>query len=55
MSLAGVAMEAILSALALGQSLASSSHPFRYVSSPAVMLLTMLGAWAGLSVVNRMR
>ncbi len=53
--LGGFVMEAILTTLALGEPLATSHHPLRYIGPAAVMVLTMAGAWMVLQVVNRMR
>ena len=52
---AGMAMEAILPHLHLEGSLASSQHPLLYVLSAAMAILTMLGSWIPLQIVNRFR
>lgn len=54
-SLGGLALEAILPSLQLEGSLASTRHPMLYVSSVGMMLLTLLGAWLALWIVNRFR
>jgi len=52
---AGVPMEMILPHLHLEGSLASSHHPLLYIVSAAMALLTMLGSWIALQIVNRFR
>lgn len=52
---AGMAMETILPHLHLEGSLASSQHPLLYVVSAAMAILTMLGSWIPLQIVNRFR
>jgi hypothetical protein len=52
---AGMAMEAILPHLHLEGSLASSQHPLLYVLSAALAILTVLGSWIMLQIVNRFR
>jgi hypothetical protein len=51
----GMVMEAILPFLGLNGSLATSQHPMRYVSSVGMMVLTLLGSWVALQMVNRFR
>lgn len=53
--LGSVAMEMIIPSLQLEGSLASSQHPFRYVASAGMMILTLLGSWLALALVNRFR
>ena len=52
---AGMAMETILPHLHLEGSLASSQHPLLYVVSAAMAILTVLGSWIPLQIVNRFR
>ena len=52
---AGMAMEPILPHLHLEGSLASSQHPLLYVVSAAMAILTVLGSWITLQIVNRFR
>ena len=52
---AGMAMETILPHLHLEGSLASSQHPLLYISSAAMAILTVLGSWLMLQIVNRFR
>jgi hypothetical protein len=54
-TLGGLIMEAILPHLELNGPLATSQHPMRYVSSAGMMVLTLLGSWAVLQIVNRFR
>ncbi len=51
----GMAMETILSNLKLEGSLASSGHPLLYVSSAGMAIVTVLGSWIPLQIVNRFR
>jgi hypothetical protein len=51
----GLAMEEIIPLLKLNGSLATSQHPMRYVASAGIMLLTLLGSWLALQIVNRFR
>jgi len=51
----GLVMEAILPLLELNGSLATSQHPMRYVLSAGMMVLTLLGSWTALQIVNRFR
>jgi hypothetical protein len=53
--LGGLIMEEVLPRLNLGGPLATSSHPLRYVAPAGVMALTILGSWAALQAVNRLR
>jgi hypothetical protein len=53
--LAGMAMETILPHLHLEGSLASSQHPLLYISLAAMAILTVLGSWITLQIVNRFR
>lgn len=48
-------MGPLASYLQLDGSLASTRHPMLYVFSGAMMLLTLLGAWLALWLVNRLR
>ena len=52
---AGMAMEAILPHLHLEGSLASSQHPLLYIASAGMAILTVLGSWLALQIVNRLR
>lgn len=52
-SLLSIAMEQILTMLALGEALATSHHPFRYIGSAAMMLMGLLGALAAIGLINR--
>ena len=52
---AGMAFETILPHLHLEGSLASSQHPLLYVLSAAMAILTVLGSWIPLQIVNRFR
>jgi uncharacterized membrane protein len=54
-SLGSLAMEMILSRLQLEGSLASSHHPLLYISSAGMAILTVLGSWITLQIVNRFR
>ena len=54
-SLAGMAMEMMLPRLRLEGSLASSRHPLLYISSVGLTILTLLGSWIALQIVNRFR
>jgi len=54
-SIGGMAMETILSNLKLEGSLASSGHPLLYVSAAGMAIVTVLGSWATLQIVNRFR
>jgi hypothetical protein len=53
--LGGMVMEMILSNLRLDGSLASSGHPLLYIGSASMALLTVLGSWGTLQIVNRFR
>lgn len=53
--LGGMAMDMILPHLGLEGSLAATRHPMLYVTSAGMMLLTLLGSWIALWVVNRLR
>jgi hypothetical protein len=52
---AGMTMETILPHLHLEGSLASSQHPVLYVVSASLAILTVLGSWIPLQMVNRFR
>ena len=52
---AGMPVETILPHLHLEGSLASSQHPLLYVLSAAMAILTVLGSWLPLQIVNRFR
>ncbi len=54
-SLGSMVMELVLPYLGLEGSLASTRHPLLYISSAAMMLLTLAGSWMGLWLVNRLR
>jgi hypothetical protein len=54
-SFASMAMEMILPHLDLDGSLASSQHPLAYVLNAAMAILTVLGSWITLQIVNRFR
>lgn len=51
----GMVMEVMIPYLNLEGSLAASRHPMRYVSSAGMILLTLLGSWIALQIVNRLR
>lgn len=50
-----MAMEMILPRLDLNGSLASSQHPLLYILSAGMAILTGLGSWITLQIVNRFR
>jgi hypothetical protein len=54
-SLGSMIMEAILTQLHIEGSLMHTRHPMLYVASAGMMLLTLLGAWIALWIVNRLR
>lgn len=54
-SLGGLAMEMILSHLQLEGSLESSNHPLLYIASGGMAILTVLGSWIALQIINRFR
>jgi hypothetical protein len=54
-SLGSVVMETILMHLDLEGPLAATGHPLIYVSLAGMMLLTLLGSWIALWIVNRLR
>ena len=54
-SLGSMVMEAILMQTNLEGSLAETRHPLLYVSLAGMMLLTLLGSWIALRIVDRMR
>lgn len=54
-ALGGFAFEGILPSLNLEGSLASTRHHMLHVSSAGMMVLTLLGAWIALWIVNRLR
>lgn len=51
----GMGMEAIIPYLRIDGSLASSGHPFLYVAAAAMTIVTLLGSWAVLQLINRFR
>lgn len=53
--LGSMAMEMILPHLHLEGSLASSGHPLLYISSAGMAIVTVLGSWITLQIVNRFR
>jgi uncharacterized membrane protein len=53
--LGSMAMEMILPHLQLEGSLASSGHPLLYISSAGMAILTVLGSWITLQIINRFR
>ena len=53
LSLMGTAMETIMTAVHFEGMLATSHHPLRYIADVAIPLVTMLGSWLPLQVVNR--
>jgi hypothetical protein len=55
LSIGGLVMEEILPRLGLNGPLATSQHPMRYISPAIMMVVTLLGAWAALQLVNRFR
>jgi hypothetical protein len=54
-SLGGMVMEPVLMHLNLEEPLAATRHPLVYVSFAGMMLLTLLGSWIALWIVNRFR
>jgi hypothetical protein len=54
-SLGSMVMETILMHLNLEGPLAATRHPLIYVSFAGMMLLTLLGSWIALWIVNRLR
>ena len=50
-----MAMELLMPHLQIEGSFASTRHPMLYVSSAGMVLLTMLGSWTALTMVNRFR
>lgn len=54
-SLGSMVMGTILMLLNLEGSLAETRHPLLYVASAGMMLLTLLGSWIALRVVDRIR
>jgi hypothetical protein len=54
-SLGSTAMETMLPHLHLEGSLASSQHPLLYIFSAGMAILTVLGSWIALQIVNRLR
>lgn len=54
-SLRSMVMGTILTFLKLEGSLAETRHPLLYVSLAGMMLLTLLGSWIALRIVDRMR
>ena len=54
-SLGSMVMETILMQTNLEGSLAETRHPLLYVSLAGMMLLTLLGSWIALRIVDRMR
>ena len=54
-SIGSVIMEIVLSRLHMEGSLASSRHALLYVSFAGIMILTLLGSWIALQIVNRFR
>jgi hypothetical protein len=54
-SFGGMAVEMMLSRLHFEGALASSNHPLLYISSAAMAILTVLGSWIPLQLVNRVR
>lgn len=54
--LGGMAMDVILPHLnSLQGSLAATRHPMLYITSAGMMILTLLGSWIALWIVNRLR
>ncbi|MBX9710843.1 MAG: hypothetical protein K2X60_07410 [Xanthobacteraceae bacterium] len=54
-SVGGMLMEMLLTRVHFEGSLASSQHPLLYVLSAAMAILTVLGSWTALQIVNRLR
>jgi hypothetical protein len=52
---ASAILGSVLSQLNLGEPLANSDHPLRYVASAGMMLLALLGAWIALQIASRWR
>ena len=53
LSLFGMAIEAVMTAIHFEGKLATSHHPLRYVADVAMPLVTMLGSWLPLQIANR--
>jgi hypothetical protein len=54
-NLGSIVMGLILMPLNLEGPLAATRHPLMYVSLVGMMLLTLLGSWIALWIVNRLR
>ncbi len=54
-SCGGMIIEMMLPHLHLERSLASSRHPMLYIASAGMTMLTLLGSWIALQIVNRFR
>jgi hypothetical protein len=54
-SLAGMAMETILTQIRFQGRLATSHHPMRYIAEVGMAIFTVLGSWLTLQIVNRFR
>ncbi len=55
MDFGGAIMEAVISRFQPEGSLASSHHPLLYVSLAGMAVITLLGSWLALQVVDRLR
>ena len=53
LSLFGMAIEAVMTAIRFEGKLATSHHPLRYLADFAMPLVTMLGSWIPLQIANR--
>jgi hypothetical protein len=54
-SLGGMVMGMLLTFVNLDGSLASTRHPLMYVALAGMMVVTLLGSWGALWIVNRWR
>jgi hypothetical protein len=54
-SLAGTAVEMILTSIHFQGTLATSHHPMRYISEAGMAISTVLGSWVALQIANRVR
>lgn len=53
LSLMGMAMETIMTAVHFEGKLATSHHPLRYIADVAIPVFAMLGSWIPLQIANR--
>jgi uncharacterized membrane protein YeaQ/YmgE (transglycosylase-associated protein family) len=54
-SLAGTAVEMILTYIHFQGKLVTSHHPMRYISEVGMAIFTVLGSWIALQIVNQFR